>query len=383
RNRSRNETLYFSAIASALFYNTVEGWGANYSATYVKRTDTLLNRQLRFTGTARYGLSAKKFHANLRGAVPFRDLLVGFRLGSDVTDINSLGTISQLGNSINSLLYDRNYLKLYQKSFAGMTLSGRLSGGLRGQISLDWADRKPLSNTTGFHWRDAPGVEFTSNNPFVPGADVPLFPRNQALILGGRLSYNFSNQYITYPSGKYYLPSRYPTAGISYTRGFSSILGSDVDFDLLEIDLSKSGIPLGMYGKADFYVAGGKFLNSRKLFYTDRRHFAGNQTRAFEPRSNGFLLLPYYQFSTDEEFLEVHLQHNFSGFILNKLPLLRKLKLQEIVGFNYLATPLLPDYKEFAFGLEHMFGLKVMYATSFTGGSRTASGIKIAYGFGR
>ncbi len=383
RDRAGNQTYQFSSLANSLFYNTVEGWGINYTATYQKKTDSLLNRHTWYSGTARYGTSSGSFHAHVQGAVPAGELIIGFRAGSDVTDLNNQGTISQLGNTINSLLYERNYLKLYEKKFAGISLSRRVTGGLRGYVTLDWADRWSLSNTSDLHWRDDPKSDFTSNNPFVPGADVPLFPRNQALTVSGRLMYNFSNRYVTYPSGRYYMPSKYPVVGLSYTRGFSGVLGSDVNFDRVELDISKSGIPLGMYGKTDFYIAGGKFLNRGSVFYTDRRHFAGNQTRAFEPRMNGFLLLPYYAFSTDEDYLELHLQHNFSGFIMNKIPLLRKLKLQEIAGFNYLANPLQPDYRELAFGLEHMFGLKVLYAISFTGGNKTASGIKIAYGFGR
>lgn len=383
RNRARNESYHFSSLLNSVFYNTVEGWGLNYRVSYVKRTDTLLNRQLRLAATARYGASAGKLHAHVQGSVPAGDHVIGFQAGSDVTDINDLGTISQLGNTINSLLYERNYLKLYQTNFAGISLSSRLAGGLRGQAALDWADRKALVNTTDYRWRDDPGSDFTSNNPFVPGSDVPLFPRNQALTFRGRLTYDFSNAYVTYPTGRYYVPSRYPKVGLSYTRGISGILGSDVDLELLEMDVSRSGIPLGMYGKTDFHVAAGMFLNRGRLFYTDMRHFAGNQTRAFEPRANGFLLLPYYTFSIDDKFLEAHLRHDFSGFILNKVPLLRKLRLREIVAFNYLANPLLPDYKEAAIGLEHMFGLQVLYAVSFTGGNRTASGIKIAYGFGR
>jgi len=92
------------------------------------------------------------------------------------------------------------------------------------------------------------------------------------------------------------------------------------------------------------------------------------------------LLLNYYQFSTYTEFLEGHFEHNFSGFILNKIPLIRKLKLQEIVDVNYLSTPTLKNYTELGFGVQY-FNFRVMYGTSFNSGSNTNSAIRLTVGF--
>ncbi|HEY0898945.1 MAG TPA: DUF5686 family protein, partial [Sphingobacteriaceae bacterium] len=382
RNRFKKENYSFSSLINSVFYNPVEGWGVNYSSTYTKPIDSLANRFLRVTGTMRYGASSKGLHAHIKGTAPVKENTWGFSAGSDVVDYNNLGTISQLGNTINSLIYERNYLKLYEKQFVGASWHRRLIGGFQGRVSLNWSNRKSLPNTTDFKWRDEPDREFTSNQIFYSGQEMPM-PKNQALIAGVHLTYDFSNKYVTYPTGKYYMRSKYPTLGLTYTKGINNILGSDADFDLLEVNVSKSEIPMGFYGKTDFYLAAGTFLNNSSLHYPDRRHFAGNQTRAFEPRINGFLLLPYYEYSTHQKFFEGHLEHNFSGFILNKVPLLRKLKLQEIVAYNYLATPRLSGYQEVAFGLEHMFGLKVLYAMSYQGGKQVQTGFKIAYGFGR
>ena len=125
-----------------------------------------------------------------------------------------------------------------------------------------------------------------------------------------------------------YLPSPYPTVGVSFTKGIKDVFGSDVDYSLLSADVSKSDISLGVFGRTSFYVGAGKFLNANSLFYPDYKQFAGNEILFSKVGINSFLLLNYYNFSTYTEYVEAHLEHNFSGFILNKIPLIRKLKLQ-------------------------------------------------------
>ena len=93
-------------------------------------------------------------------------------------------------------------------------------------------------------------------------------------------------------------------------------------------------------------------------------------------RLTKFLLLDPYKYSTsDEYFFEGHLEHNFSGFIFNKIPGVRKLKLQEIVDFNYLATPALKAYSELGFGLE-CFGIRAMYGLSWDNTGHQTQGFR-------
>ena len=65
--------------------------------------------------------------------------------------------------------------------------------------------------------------------------------------------------------------------GVNYTKGFKDIFGSDVDYDLLSVDISQTDVGLGVIGKTSFYAGAGKFLNSNSLFYPDYKQFSGNQ----------------------------------------------------------------------------------------------------------
>ena len=207
-----------------------------------------------------------------------------------------------------------------------------------------------------------------------------MFPENQAFKIKFRASYAFSNDYATYPSGKYYRPSKYPLLGLNYESGLKGIFGSDVNYSRISLDLTKSDIKLGLIGSSTFWLGAGKFLNTNNLYFVDYKHFIGTQTLGYTARVNSFLYLEYYNFSTTDQYLEGHFEHNFSGFLLNKLPLLRKLKLNELAGFNYLGTPATKNYTEFYFGIKYL-NFRALYGWSYLNGKKADFGFRIATGF--
>ncbi|MBC7744172.1 MAG: carboxypeptidase-like regulatory domain-containing protein [Flavobacterium sp.] len=380
RNRFKKEYYNFSSLRNAIFYNTVEGFGFNYTASYRKQTDSVSSKFLSLTGNIRYGFASEKFYASMTGNRPYGKIDYGFNIGTDVLDLNNLGSITAFGNSVNSLFYERNLLKLYEKKFINLSASRRLSSGLVATATTEWANRKNLYNLTNFTFIDDKNLVFTSNNPLNPVNDLALFTENQSFKIGLRATYEFGKAYATYPEGRVYLPSKYPLIGLNYSRSFKNVFGSDTRFDYLSFDLTKKDIKLGLYGKTAFWLGAGKFLNSDQLYYPDYKHFIGTQSLGFVSKINTFLFLDYYRFSTADKYFEGHVEHNFSGFITNKLPLLRKLKLQELAGFNHLGTSSFKNYNEVYFGLQYL-NFKGLYGISFQRGKQADKGFRVAYGF--
>ena len=75
-------------------------------------------------------------------------------------------------------------------------------------------------------------------------------------------------------------------------------------------------------------------------------------------------------------------EHHFDGFIVNKLPLLRKTKLQAVGSVNYLRAGTVDNYVEIGIGLEHILKiLRVDFYTSFIGREHQAIGFKGGLGF--
>jgi hypothetical protein len=84
-------------------------------------------------------------------------------------------------------------------------------------------------------------------------------------------------------------------------------------------------------------------------------------------------LLPYYSHSTNDAYLETHIEHNFKGYIMNKIPLLNKLQWNLIGGFHQLNIPNMKPYQEFTVGFDNIgWGkfrfLRVDYVRSYQNG---------------
>ena len=92
----------------------------------------------------------------------------------------------------------------------------------------------------------------------------------------------------------------------------------------------------------------------------DLNHFNGNEFGLAERIHfmRGFFDLPYYQYSTTDNYFTAHWQHHFEGFILGKIPLIRKLGFKEVARVAYLNTPQLGNYAEVGVGLDNIgYGL--------------------------
>jgi len=86
----------------------------------------------------------------------------------------------------------------------------------------------------------------------------------------------------------------------------------------------------------------------------------GNQTNLGNPAKylTSFKALPYYQHSTATSWAEGHWEHNFQGFLLDKMPLLKKTGWTPIARAGFLYTHENKDYWEVSLGLGNLgFGI--------------------------
>ena len=83
--------------------------------------------------------------------------------------------------------------------------------------------------------------------------------------------------------------------------------------------------------------------------------------------------MPYYVNSTNDSYVELHSEYDDNGFIMNKLPLLNRLKSNLVFGFHNLAIPDRKPYSEFTVGLDNLgFGkfklFRIDYIRSYQDG---------------
>lgn len=364
RDRLRAQRISFDSPVMSLLYNTVEGLAINYGVHYNKRIDSASRQYLTLSGNLRYGFKNRHFNPSLKADYSWKEHAFSVAGGSEVLDLNNRTTLPVLFNTISTLWWGGNYMKLYERRFARLNWRHRLPSNIRLSAGVEWADRLALQNSTDYTFRSSVRDRITSNNPFIPQADIPLFDQNQSFVVQVSASYNFSNKYVTYPSGRYYVAAAYPTLSVNYKKGIHGVLGSDVGYDLLSLTVAKSENDLGLYGNLSYSASAGSFLNNRAVTYVDRKHFVGTQTRIMEQNLSTFLNLEYYLHSTAGDFAEAHVEYNMSGMLLGRVPLLKKLKLQELLGLHYLHTSEITHYGEGHIGLQRSI-LRLMYSKSF------------------
>ena len=100
----------------------------------------------------------------------------------------------------------------------------------------------------------------------------------------------------------------------------------------------------------------------------------GNQL-AFvtDTQQRSFGLLEYYKFYTNDKYAEAHIEHNFRGSVLGKIPLLNKLNFHLVAGAKTLMMADNNPYSELSIGLDNIgFGkwrfLRVDYVKSYNAG---------------
>ena len=284
-------------------------------------------------------------------------------------------------SALDMICDDNLRLKIFEKSFAYARFQQEVKNGILFTGNLEYASRDTLTNTTNFTWATTENTNFTRNQPLSDELSETGFATHQALIATARIRFRIKQKYATRPDRKFIYSSRYPEFTLTYKKAFK-VFGADLDYDFVEIRVTDE-MPLGLVGTSNWAIAGGAFLNKNELTFVDFRHFSGNETSFSQVgRSLKFELLPFYQFSTSDAFIEAHYEHHFNEFIFNKIPLVKKLNLQAVGSVNYLYTDTLGNYVELGAGIEHIFKfMRVDYYWAFRDGDFFDRGLRVGVGF--
>ncbi len=123
---------------------------------------------------------------------------------------------------------------------------------------------------------------------------------------------------------------RWPAFNLDYTYGMSGVLGSDFEYHKLKLGVEKRQ-KMGILGVTDIRLTGGYIFG--EVPYPLLYNTIGNQTNFYVDFA--YNLMNYFEFSTDK-YLDFRYRHQFEGFILNTIPLMKKLKWRLIGSANVL-----------------------------------------------
>jgi oligopeptidase B len=381
-NHSRylRRTIETESILSTLSFNTVEGVVVNFASSYKKKNE---KGNHSISPTLRYGLASKQPYGkiNFEKRQNTNSTLINLKGGRFVHQYNHQEPISELINSAYTLLGSRNFMKIYDRTYISGSYGRELINGLYFNAGAEYNHRKALENNSDFsflEWRNP----ITSNNPLEPMNDAPAFAPHNAFILNFNFRIRFNQKYESLANYKNIIGSKYPTIYLNYKQGIKA-LGANVDFSLLQAGIGHS-IDFGIFGSAEMDVIAGKFLHTGNMNFVDFKHFNGNQTILLKNNSEensffdqgrmqfaNFNNLPYYEYSTNSNFMELHYEQRFKGFFLSKFPMLKKARFGEVAGFNAIYTSEGRNYQEIFLGLDNIFRvLRVDFVASYVAGQK-------------
>lgn len=357
-------------------FNTVQGWNSTLGLSYTQR-DKEEQTYTRIGTRFNYGFSEKKLRVVANFTRKFNnttDAQLTLSGGSYAAQFNPSNPITPLINTTSSLFFVNNFMKLYEKNFAAATFSQEIVNGINVSLTTEYAERKPLFNTTNQRAVKSED-DYTSNNPLLPFDETtPVFDKHNLVKTSLTTQFRFGQKYWTRPDGKFNLyNSDFPTLYVTYEKGFA---GSDkrYEFDYLGARI-KYNLDISNKGNMDLNLRMGRFFNADQISFADYKHFNGNQTHIASGNTytDVFNNLPYYSASTNDRFIAFHVEHNDKGWLMNKIPLLNKLQTQLVVGYHNLAVPDRKPYQEFSIGLDNLgWGkfrlLRVDYLRSYQNG---------------
>lgn len=375
----KKDRLQYYAPWQFVNFNTVEGYNFKlkfkYSHTFKNKTKLFVWPEAKygFSNTKLYG----KVNTEFRYGPIYRRSSLRLNGGYFSKQLNNANPIHPLVNTITTLLFYENYLKLYESSFITASNEGYFSDRVSYTVGFNLEKRAPLQNTTDHGWFNTDG-EYTSNAPTNIEVPTTEFVANNAFSYKLGLIYKPWLKYRINNGNKSIINSSSPTFDVSYRSGVPLGGFDGADFQHLELGYKQSFSP-GIRGQ--FFIVGraGTFIGSQPTVFIDYKHFEGNETPfLMEDPVGSYRLLPYYLYSTADKYVSAQVQYQFRKFLFTQLPILRMTGVKELAYVSYLVTPSSGNYVEVGYGLDNLFRfLRLEASTSFIDGAYTNFGVKI------
>ena len=303
------------------------------------RTNTQFNKRLYLEGYGAYGFKDQKFKYKVAGAYSFNGKSIyayplNYIKFTRQYDVSLPGTelVFESENNFflsfkrgvnDQYLYNDTYKLQYLKEF-GKNLAYKMSFT---------------------HLKQTPADSLVYEKT-VPGgkAIVPDIITSEIL---GELRWAPHEEF--YQGSNYRTPikNRFPIYLLRVQDGVKGLLKGQYNYLDITLAIAKRCY-LSQLGYVDVTVEGGHIFG--QVPFPLLNILRGNQSYAFQ--LNAYNLMNYLEFVTDN-YVAVNSDFYFNGFIFNKIPLLKKLKLREVADFKIVKGSLRnennPDYNRDAF----------------------------------
>jgi len=144
-----------------------------------------------------------------------------------------------------------------------------------------------------------------------------------------------------------------PIINFKTSAGIKGFLSGDYSYLRLQADIYDK-LPVNPVGYSTYLIQAGRIWGD--VPFPLMKIHEGNETYASDKFA--FNLMNYQEYVSDR-YAAIMLEHHFQGFFFNRIPLLRKLQLREVIGGRWLTgnmTPSRHDQLVFPYGMKSLDG---------------------------
>jgi hypothetical protein len=316
RDRRRGMQYEFDPLIAQIRPFGVGGYrhvlGAN-----VRKTWSKYNR-LRLGGELDFGVVNKDIKGFVRADytyLPKRFARGYIRYGDRYATVNNNATLA-------GFFARSNYIR---KQYYGIGHHIEVLNGLFLDVSAEYATRQSIKDLRLEQW---------SQDLFGSLNDPLEFQPYKEFFMSFKLRWRPGQKYNMEPYRKVLLGSTLPEFVLDYKKAIPGIWGSVINFDYLELTVTDEFRP-GTMGISRWAVRAGSYLQENNIRFNDFRFFRGSDRYFFANPLRAFQLLGP-TISTTNEFFQANYLHDFSGALVNKIPLLKHTPLQITGGAGLL-----------------------------------------------
>lgn len=284
------------------------------------------------------------------------------RSGMASRDIGTGGGINPFINSLSSLLFRKNYLRLYESRYLTLGYETAMKNGIRLEFSAGYEERKVLENNTSFSIfrTDREYMENIPENSYlIPG-------RNEENLLRDMKHFEIVTNVTFTPYQKYRMingtripqGSDWPVFKVIWKHGLNQDLqepGSYRHSDMFRFEVSQKR-ETGAFSEIRWNIRTGGFLDNRHISYYDFFHFNAQPLPvAINDYDDAFMIPSFYTMSTPEFYGEAHLKYTTPYLMLKLLPGLSNTLMRENIYLGYLGSRFQSNYIEAGYSLSEIF----------------------------
>ncbi len=190
---------------------------------------------------------------------------------------------------------------------------------------------------TGDHFTYALGLKYkrqqAADSLFFIKGETLTRPDTISSVSSGELSVQLRwaphEQYYQSSTSRFTITNRYPVFTLGYRWGIKGLLGGQYNYHNLTLGIFKR-FYLSPIGYSDVHFGAG-YITGRLPWPLMIIH-SGNQGFAY---SGSYNMMNYLEFVSDH-YASISVDHYFKGFFFNRIPLLKRLKLREVIAGKLL-----------------------------------------------